>query len=260
VPAVRRDVFAPVDGVISEILVAHGDTVTAGQELLRLRRPQLDLERTRVLGELQTARKRQSSLQALRFAGNATTAEAREQYRQRTADEEEIKEQLTSLQEQLELLDQQQAELTVRSPIAGQVLTWDVAQVLASRPIERGQMLLSIGDPSGPWELDLRVDDDRVGHLLDARRNSDHPLPVSFLLAMDPDHECTAQLSDVALNTDLLENDRPQVLVTATVDREALPRLRPGASVLAKIHCGRRSLGFVWLHDLWDALRTRLFF
>ena len=96
VPAVRRDVFAPVDGVISEILVAHGDAVREGQELLILRRPQLDLERTRVLGELQTARKRLSSLQALRFGGNAATTEARDQYRQRTADEEEVKEQLAS--------------------------------------------------------------------------------------------------------------------------------------------------------------------
>ena len=121
-------------------------------------------------------------------------------------------------------------------------------------------MLLSIGDPAGPWELDLRVDDDRVGHVLDAGRTSERPLPVSFLLAMDPDHECAAELADMALNTDVLENDGPQVLVTATVDREALPRLRPGASVMAKIHCGRRSLGFVWLHDLWDAARTRLFF
>ena len=51
-----------------------------------------------------------------------------------TADEEEVKQQLTSLQEQLALLDQQQAELTVRSPIAGQVLTWDVTQLLAARP------------------------------------------------------------------------------------------------------------------------------
>ncbi|HVU88535.1 MAG TPA: biotin/lipoyl-binding protein [Pirellulales bacterium] len=260
VPAVRRDVFAPVDGVISEILVAHGDAVREGQELLVLRRPQLELERTRVLGELQTARKKLSSLQAMRFAGNASSAEAREQYRQRTADEEEVKEQLASLQEQLALLDQQQAELTVRSPIAGQVLTWDVAQVLASRPIERGQMLLSIGDPAGPWELDLRVDDDRIGHVLEARGQSDLPLPVSFLLAMDPDHECQAELADVALNTDVLENAGPQVLITAKVDSEVLQRPRPGASVVAKIHCGRRSLGFVWLHDLWDAARTRLFF
>jgi hypothetical protein len=27
--------------------------------------------------------------------------------------------------------------------------------------------------------------------------------------------------------------------------------------VIARIHCGRRSLGYVWLHDLIDAVKTR---
>jgi hypothetical protein len=26
-------------------------------------------------------------------------------------------------------------------------------------------------------------------------------------------------------------------------------------TVRARIACGRRSLGYVWLHDLWDAVR-----
>jgi hypothetical protein len=34
---------------------------------------------------------------------------------------------------------------------------------------------------------------------------------------------------------------------------------RPGATVVARIHCGRRSLGFVWLHEFWEAIRLRLF-
>ena len=195
----------------------------------------------------------------MRFGGSNASAEARDQYHQRTADEEEVKQQLTSLQEQLALLDQQQAELTVRSPIAGQVLTWDVLNC-SPCPIERGQLLLTVGDADGPWELEIRVDDDRVGHMLEARCAAAEPLDVTFLLAMDPDHRFQAQVRDVAMNTDVLENAGPQVLVTATVDRAALPRLRPGASVLARIHCGRRSVGFVWLHDLWDAVRTRLFF
>ena len=115
----------------------------------------------------------------------------------------------------------------MRSPIAGQILTWDVEQLLASRPVQRGQMLLSVGDSSGPWELELRVDDDRIGHVLEVRHNKAEPVDVSFRLAMDPDHTFAAQVRDVALNTDVLENAGPQVLVTADVDRDALPRLRP---------------------------------
>jgi len=259
-PERRRDIFAPVDGIIADIRVAHGDTVAEGQTLLVLRRPQLELERTRVVGEQQTARKRLAALQATRFGGAAAAADARDQNHQRTADEEEIKEQLKSLTEQLELLDQQETELTIRSPLAGQVLTWDVTQLLAARPVERGRLLLSVGDAEGPWELEMRVDDDRMGHVLDAQRSAARPLNVSFLLAMTPDESFDAQLRDIAMTTDVIENAGPQVLVTATVDRTSLPRLRPGASVLAKIYCGRHSVGYVWLHDLWDAVRTRLFF
>ena len=54
------------------------------------------------------------------------------------------------------------------------------------------------------------------------------PLDVTFLLAMDPDHRFQAQVRDVAMNTDVLENAGPQVLVTATVDREGVAAIAAG--------------------------------
>jgi multidrug efflux pump subunit AcrA (membrane-fusion protein) len=259
-PEQRRDVFAPVDGMIAEIRVAHGDTVAKGQTLLVLRQPQLELERARVTGEMQTARKGLAARQASRFGGAAASAEARDQYHQRSAEEEEVKEALKGLAEQVAALDRQQTQLTVQSPIAGQVLTWDVAQLLESRPVQRGHLLMSVGDAEGPWELEMRVDDDRIGHVLDAQREASEPLDVSYLLAMSPDHSYAATVREIAMTTDVIDNSGPQVLVTASLDRDSLPRLRPGASVVAKIHCGQRSVGYVWLHDLWDAVCTRVLF
>ena len=32
------------------------------------------------------------------------------------------------------------------------------------------------------------------------------------------------------------------------------------ATALPRIHCGKHSLGYVWVHDLIDAIRTRLLF
>jgi hypothetical protein len=40
------------------------------------------------------------------------------------------------------------------------------------------------------------------------------------------------------------------VLVTVDFDKQDVAGLRPGATALARVHCGRRSIGFVWLHDL----------
>jgi len=259
-PELRRDVFSPTDGVIEKILVSHGDPVTAGQTLLVLRRPQLDFEITRVTGEMQTARKRLDGLQATRLGGTNAATENREQFHQRSAEEEEVKELLKSLDKQMTLLNQQAEELTIRSPIAGQVLTWDVSQLLESRPVERGQGLLRVADTAGPWELQLRVPDDNIGFILEQRNATTDGVEISFLLATDPDQTHVARIRDVALNTDTIDETGPQVLLTATLDRADIPRLRPGADVIAKAHCGRRSLGFVLLHDIYNSLQTRLFF
>lgn len=259
-PELRREVFAPTDAVIEKILVAHGDQVTAGQTLLVLRRPQLEFEMTRVTGEMQTARKRLDGLAATRLGGTAAATENREQFHQRTAEEEEVKEQLKSLDKQLALLKQQAEELTIRSPIAGQVLTWDVSQLLEARPVERGQALLRVDDLNGPWELELRVPDNKIGFVLEERKGTEERLDVSFRLATDPNQTHKAQIRDVAMNTDTVDETGPHVLLTAMVDRAEIPRLRPGADVIAKVHCGRRSLGFVLLYDIWNAIQTRLLF
>jgi hypothetical protein len=35
---------------------------------------------------------------------------------------------------------------------------------------------------------------------------------------------------------------------------------RPGATVVARIHCGRRALGYVWLHEVWEFIQSRVLF
>ncbi len=50
-PVMRRDVFAPRSGLVEEVLIAHGADVAAGQPLVRLHDPLLELELKRVDGE-----------------------------------------------------------------------------------------------------------------------------------------------------------------------------------------------------------------
>ena len=63
-PVVRRDVFAPRSGLVDEVLVAHGAEVAAGQPLVRMRDPSLDLELKRVDGELETAQRQLDAVRA----------------------------------------------------------------------------------------------------------------------------------------------------------------------------------------------------
>ncbi|MFO1004481.1 MAG: HlyD family efflux transporter periplasmic adaptor subunit [Planctomycetaceae bacterium] len=258
-PALRREVFASDTAIIDQILVSHGDTVTANQPLIVLRSPELEAESPRILGEIATVSERLKGVQAARLTGG-NTPDAAARSRQLTVDEEELKERLRTLELQRDELEQRKSALTLRSPIAGQVLTWDVAQQLSARPVERGQSLLTIGETSGPWVVEVQVADKEIGHLLRAQQALKPDLDVEFLLAADPGKVCHGTIKSRS-TTALLDDDaRSRVRVIVAFDRNQIDQPRPGATALPRIHCGKRSLGYVWLHDLIDAIRTRLLF
>jgi len=255
-PVHRRDVFASDDGVVNELLVDHGRTIRKGDPLVVLRKPQLDLELSRVVGEMQTAEKKLAAVQAERLKNAPSAPDARRNLHQLTADEEELKKLLEGLREQHAILEAQRGELTVRSPLDGQTLTWNLRELLEARPVQRGQTLLTVADLDGPWELELYLPDYRAGHILAARAQQGAELDVSFALTSEPGTVYRGKITDMALSTRFDEKSEPTVLVTVGLDRKEVEGLRPGATVIAQIHCGRRSIGYVWLHDLFEAIQS----
>ncbi len=264
-PTERRELFAPLDGVVQSTLVDHGEHVNAGQVLARLRSPALELETARVNGERQTAEKRLAAVRTARLELDQDGGgEASSRYLQLTAEEEEIKQLLTSLGRQNEILERQQRELEVKSPIDGQVLTWDAQRALANRPVERGQPLLSVGNTAGAWSVELHVPDDEIGYVLAEHAEAieeDRPSVVWFMLASDPGVRRRGEIERIAMRSAVeADGQAPTVTVTVRIDEEELLGLRPGTSVVGKIDCGWRSLGFVWFHRAWNAVQRRLFF
>lgn len=259
-PRRRRDVFARADGIVSEVRVEHGQPCREGDVLAVMTRSQLEFESSRVLGEMQTARQRLASVQAARLELTPQTAADRDKYNQLTAEEEEVREMLRSLEAQHAVLKAQRAELVVRSPLTGQVVTWNVRQSLEARPVQRGQLLMQVADLDGPWVLELEVADDRIGHVLEARRALGDNLAVSFLLATDPGTVYRGAIENVALATDVRPPEKAAVRVTVGVDRAAIRGLRPNATVVSRIHCGRRAIGFVWFRGLWETIQKKVLF
>ena len=259
-PLRTRDVFAPNDGIVREIRVRSGASVAAGQVLLLMRKPELDLEFKRVGGELETARKRLASVESEQLLNRRADETQRKRYTELTAQQEELRALAAGLEAQHAILRQQQSELEVRSPISGELLTWNAELLLEARPVARGQVLLTVADLAGPWGLELRVPDRRASHLEEARTSSRVPLKVSFALATRPARVLWGELDRVAVRTEMTESEGAVVLATARIDREEIPELVPGAGVVARIHCGRRAIGYVWLHDLIDAVRAWLVF
>ena len=258
-PQVRRHVFAPLDGQVMSLAVAHDQPVEQGTELARLRSSELEVEIQRLTGALDTIGKRLDAISSERVL---VDRDARDANRRSllAAEEEQLKIERDSNQRQLAILQQQAEALVICSPLAGHVLTWNIDQLLSGRPVRRGQILLSVAEVNGPWVAELQVPDDQIDHLLAAEENQQHPLTVSFIVLNEPEKAYQGTVSEISGVVSATESGVATVRVTIDVDRQQLLGVRPGTTVVAKVHCGRASLGYVWLHELLEATYTWIFF
>lgn len=257
-PVLRRQIFAPEDGIITTVPAEHGKTVAVNDVLIVMRNPLLELDEQRIRGDISAANARLASIRSARIESDRRSPTAATSA-QLAAEEEELKQTTLGLTKQLEILKHRVADLTLRAPIAGQVVRSDLTRSLESRPVKQGQMLLRVIDPAGPWQLELRIPDRSVRHVLSAHRETTG-LPVHFLFRMSPGSSYSATLDSVNLATDVDQNGELSTLATVAVQQTSIPNLRPGSSVIAKIHCGRRPLGYVWLREFWEFVQTRILF
>jgi len=259
-PSRTCDIFAPDDGVVQELLAQSGASVTADEVLLVLRNPALELEHKRIWGELQTARTRLAAVESVQVLNRRADADARRRDTELTAQREELEALIAGLEAQYEIVQQQQSALQIRSPIDGIVLTWNAEQLLAARPVARGQVLLTVADLTGPWHVELQVPERRMRHLSEAQRQAADKLAVSFALLTDPAQVRQGRLASVGGRTETTESGGAVVWATVDVEAAEITERLPGAGVVARIHCGQRASGYVWLHDLLDFVRTWILF
>lgn len=255
-PASQRDVFARVRGVVDVLHVAHGDPVSLNAPLVTLRSPDLEQERTRLEGELRTTTQQLTDLAILRAGARSFESEQTGSV-QLAAREQELTAVRDGLQRQLAALERYESELALTSPLAGRVLTSNVEELLAGRPVEPGQRLLTVADIDGPWVVRIHVPDRDVRHVTDALERPG-PLDVTFVTATDVETQHRGRVTDVARAVEYDPHDGPVVVVTAEVERTEALDPRPGATVYPYIDCGRRPIGYVWFRRLIDSTRSWL--
>jgi hypothetical protein len=90
----------------------------------------------------------------------------------------------------------------------------------------------------------------------------DKPLPVTYFLATDPGTRRKGDVKEIQQAAQVQGEEGNTVLIKVRMDKDevAAEDLRPGASVTAKVYCGRRSLGYVWFHDLFGFIQTKFLF
>ena len=258
-PVVRQDVFAGIDGVVEEIPkeIDHGKMVKKGDLLLRLRNTDLEVAIADVQGQRMAKNERL-------VAGQRSLVEEKKlsiEERNRLGGEQaELKQRQQTLDAQWGLYKAKQQELEVKSPINGLVVTWDLRNRLIHRPVQRGQVLLRVADPDGPWQLELHMPENRMGHLVKAQQTLNDQLQVSYIFATEPGTTHDGTVKEVHRSAEVRGDEGNTVLIKVAIDESNLPHLRPGATVTSQVYCGRRPLGYVLLHDVIAFVQSRILF
>lgn len=255
--AVEREIFASATGSVANVRVAHGDQVKQSDVLIVLSDPELSLKLQQVRGEIDATRERLAALAVTRTDRTLRERETEDRL-PLSAEQRQLEERLATLEAQRKLLAERHDALTLRSPIDGEVLTPDVQSLLTSRPVERGQAILTIADVASGWELVAETPQRDVGAIVAAQTRAAAvdpatTVPATFRLSGDVAAVYDAHVLTVSaaapLEAEGLEDAAPPVKVRLAVDGAPPVAARPGMAASVRIDCGRRSLGYVWLHD-----------
>ena len=236
--------------------------------LARLRNTELNVRIEENIGQLNATREQLFSIDYKLTDTRSRQLSAGERA-QAEGNRLELEKKVLSLLAQYELYQKQERDLEIRSPVTGQVVTWDVRNLLIERPVERGQGLMRIADTEGPWQLEILMPDDQIGHIEKARqeKKKDDPngdLDVEFILATDPDTTHVGKVKEIHLSADVRGDEGNTVLIKVEISDEVkaqLPHpLRPGATVNAKIDCGYRSIGYVLFRPVIAFIQSKILF
>jgi len=262
-PENRQNTYAPLQGIVVEVPVEHGQAVKKGDMIARLESLALQGELRQKEGEFNEALSKISSFD--QQVKNASINS--DEYIQYSAQLAEARIRAASAKEQIEILKEQVAMMSVVAPQDGIVTTWDVKKTLLGKPVEVGEPLVNVAATDGSWVLEVEVPDDDMAPILDAQRRLQAQikagtkpplakLPAYFVSATDPEHRYPGFVLRVASKAETVETKHVVKVTVGFADSvrdEFLGRnqaLRPGAEVRARVECGDARLAYVMLRDV----------
>jgi hypothetical protein len=250
--------------VVDQVLVDNNSLVEKDQVLIVLRSDELQQEMKRVDGELKAKREQFNAIRQRLIDTNkpATPLErARDQ-----ADLSSVEVEVNSLKDQYDLLLAREEKLTVRSPRKGKIITWDAKRQLQNRPVETGQVLLTVAAEDTKWELELYMPERRVHHVVEHREqlkkdNITVDRDVTYVLMTQPGTKHYGKVVDIHWTAEPHEQQGHMVRVRVQTEGELTDEIaRPGASVKAHVNCGRTVIGWAYLHEAWEWAQANVFF
>lgn len=227
----QRVAAAPFEGFLATGLVRAGDVVTKGQTLAQLDDHELRVERAKWSSERDQY---DNKLREAMAEHDLTAIQV-------------VSAQLKEAQAQLDLLDDKLSRVNIVAPYDGVIVSGDLSQQVGT-PVEAGKKLFEIA-PLHSYRIILQVDERDIGQV---QAGQPGELVISGL-AGKPMPFTVARIMPVATAQDGKNFYR----VEARLPHDS-PLLLPGMEGVGKVSVGRRKLGWVLLHSLFDWLRLSL--
>ncbi|MGY8767357.1 MAG: HlyD family efflux transporter periplasmic adaptor subunit [Pirellulales bacterium] len=275
-PEEQRDIFAAIEGEVIDVHVNHGDPVSKGQLLVTLENTDLSMARGRLLKDIEKAQKKLSSLTYTKRNPGPGVTDA--QMLQVTIEYDQALLALDQHNLELGLLNEKMAKLQVLSPIDGKVVTWDVRDTLMQRPVQPGQIMLTVIDPEQDWFLEVKMPEKKIQHIEAAKQNlmadleegeeagDDQQLEVSYIMSSDPGSKFYGKVTDIQRLAQPDADEGQIVKLKVSIDKAkmmeetGIDQLRTGATANAKVLCGTAPLGYTLFHELFEFIEARVLF
>ncbi len=244
----------PRDAIVQQVHVDHGHIVGPGDPLVTLVDPQLEREIVELMGRRAVLGQQQSRWTN---ALVETPSSRMEQNEQLEGQRSLVMEEISSVDQQLDLLRQIKASLTIRADRSGIVEGWRIQERLSGRPLRRGDHLLAVVAEDSRWIVDARISQNRLSHVRDAMANK--LLLANVILDTAPDQHWQASLSKIGPSFSASQDAVTTTAALLELDREKFrPELNSGqfnaisgSPARVVFDCGSAPLAYLLFQDLF---------
>ena len=225
---VQRVITAPFAGYLLSSSVRAGDTVRKGDIMASLNDSEINLQISKLQGQLQKAKREYREAQSKRDLVKVRV----------------VSEQVNQIKAEIELAQQQLEKIDLVAPFDGVVIEGDVSQTLGA-PVERGEALFKVAPLEG-YRIILKVEETKISYIEKGQ-------PGILVLPSLSDHDLPLSVEKITVAS-RAENGSNIFRVEASLS-EAAEQLRPGMQGVGKILVGKACFLWIWTHDIITWMR-----
>jgi biotin carboxyl carrier protein len=230
----RQTIAAPFDSYLIQAPVRPGDSVVAGQT---------------ILAQLDTSELRHQLAEAVAQRSSYLTQAESARRESKIADAQIAEAEAQSLAARIALLQWRIEQAAIRSPITGIVISGDLSRQLGVK-LSAGQKLFEVA-PLESLRAKIAVPEARVADLLAGQTGQLAALAT-------PGNYLPFELERIDPMAQVVDNRNIFHAHARLTDAQAAAALRPGMEGVARIDIDRRSYGWIWLHEVIDWVRMKL--